>query len=376
MRVLFLFLFVLSLAPVYAQNLTAENLASGVKLIIDSDPSDAEVFLDGQLYGRTPLTVKELSPGTYDLRIKKEPFKDFVEKVECPALGYKEVFGVLSGKYALLNMESSVSGAEVFMGDSLLGKTPLENVHIPLGRHTITVKSKDYLDWRAQISAAPVQYKFKAVMKYMYGYVTLANNLDGSEIIIDDKKVDAPDLKNYKLVVGNHKVEVNNPSFNVPIEEEVLVGSETRTSLKIESGSFSFKPFLKSLLVPGLGQYQDNSKVKGITIFSGALLSGLLWLNSDLSTNNKIKEYNNAITEYYKPAPTQMLVKAHNKLASAYDAAKKANTMKNIAMSTFIAVYAYNLLDALIFHSTANSIIVTQEKPEGNSFNIGLSLAL
>jgi hypothetical protein len=296
--------------------------------------------------------------------------------VECPALGYNEVYGVLDRTHAVLDLESSLSGAEVFMGDSLLGTSPIHNVNIPLGRHTILAKSKDYFDWSVEINAVPTQYKFKAVMKYMYGYLTLAKSPEGSQIFIDDRKVDAPDLNNYKLKMGDHKIEINHPSFSAPIEEDFLVSSEAKSSMRVESGYFSLKTLFKSLFVPGLGQYQDNSKVKGIAVFSGTLLSGMLWLNSELSNSKKLKEYNDAKNEYSKPGTANTLFQNHNRLASAYDAVKKSNNIKNITMSAFLAVYAYNILDALIFHSTGQQLIITQEMPEGNSFNIGFNLPL
>lgn len=376
MRVLLLIFAILSFASVYAQDLMTDNKVSGIKLIVDSDPADAEVYIDGQLYGRTPLYVKELSPGKYEVKIKKEPFKTFTKKVECPALGYNEVFSVLDGKYALLNLESTVSGAEVFMGDSLLGTAPLHNARIPLGLHTILVKSSDFFDWNMQLNAAPTQYNLKAVMKYRYGYVTLTKGLEGSEIFIDDKNTDVSKLNNFKIEVGEHKIEVNHPSFSSPIEENFLVSSEKRSSMKIESGYFSLGVFFKSFFLPGLGQYQDGAKIKGITIFSGTLLSGLVWLGSGLSNADKMKEYRNAGKEYSGLSTPGKLFVAHNRLISTYDAVKKSNNMKNIAMSAFIAVYAYNILDALILHSKGQRLIITQEKPEGNSFNIGFNMAL
>lgn len=376
MRVLLLIISVLSLVPAYAQDLITEHKSSEVKMIVDSDPADAEVYIDGKLYGRTPISVKDLSPGTYNVQIKKESFNTFTQKVECPVLGYKEVFSVLSGKYALLNLESSVTGAEVFMGDSLLGTAPLINVRIPLGKHTIQAKTKDYMDWTLELNAAPTRYDFKAVLKYMYGYMSLANSPEGSQIFIDDRKVDASELENYKLRMGDHKIEINHPSFSAPIEEDFLVGSETRNNMKIESGYFSFSALFKSLFLPGFVQYQDDSKIKGITIFSGALLSGALWLNSELSNSKKLKEYDDAKAEYLKPGTASTVFQNHNKLLSAYDAVKKSNKTKNITLSAFIAVYAYNILDALVLHSKGQRLIITQEKPAGNSFNIGFNFAL
>jgi hypothetical protein len=40
-------------------------------LSISSDPSDAEVYLDGNLIGTTPINNMKLNPGNYRLKVMK-----------------------------------------------------------------------------------------------------------------------------------------------------------------------------------------------------------------------------------------------------------------------------------------------------------------
>jgi len=50
-------------------------------LLIDSVPSRAQVHLDNEPKGETPLTLYNIPVGTYDLLIRKNGYKDFEKKV-------------------------------------------------------------------------------------------------------------------------------------------------------------------------------------------------------------------------------------------------------------------------------------------------------
>jgi len=69
-------------------------------LSVTSKPDGASVHLDGEYKGKTPLTIEELEPGTYTLRLVKENFADWERTVtvatrECAmvdaTLGRREV---------------------------------------------------------------------------------------------------------------------------------------------------------------------------------------------------------------------------------------------------------------------------------------------
>lgn len=56
-----------------------------LELICKSRPSGAEVLLDGEFRGRTPLTIGELRPGTYTLLLRADDRKPVTRSVELNA---------------------------------------------------------------------------------------------------------------------------------------------------------------------------------------------------------------------------------------------------------------------------------------------------
>jgi len=57
------------------RNITANFIENGI-LLVNSDPTGAEVFLEGDFIGQTSLTIENLIPGEYQVTLKLEDFAD------------------------------------------------------------------------------------------------------------------------------------------------------------------------------------------------------------------------------------------------------------------------------------------------------------
>lgn len=53
-----------------------EVIDTGI-LVVESAPSEAQVYVDGELKGQTPLTLYNFPVGTYDIAVKKGGYSDF-----------------------------------------------------------------------------------------------------------------------------------------------------------------------------------------------------------------------------------------------------------------------------------------------------------
>ncbi len=69
--------------------LTSETLNASLEpvegvLRVNSEPSGAEVYINGEHSGKTPLSI-ELSPGRYNVTLKKEGYREYTTRVEVKA---------------------------------------------------------------------------------------------------------------------------------------------------------------------------------------------------------------------------------------------------------------------------------------------------
>ncbi|MCB1142986.1 MAG: PEGA domain-containing protein [Leptospiraceae bacterium] len=117
---------------------------------ITSEPeSGFFVFIDGDLAGKTPLENHPVLPGDRNIEV----FYDNYRKINRVV---KTVEGSLSRvQYNLkkfewkgkLTVNCNIEGAEVYLGNKLIGETPLKESDVPTGQNRIRITKKGYVDY-------------------------------------------------------------------------------------------------------------------------------------------------------------------------------------------------------------------------------------
>ncbi len=213
-----------------------------VRADADKNAFNAQVWVDGQLQGSIPVTIK-LGDGRHLVEIKKEGFENFSQWVEMKegervnvnpmlrAIKVKEVGAIL--------VNSDVNDAEVYLdGNVQAGKTPTVLPNILAGPHVIEVRKAPALPWRqtVQVEAnktVKVTAELKASIGGEGGNIRVLSNVEGAIVYLDgEERGPAPqDLKNVKA--GDHVVEIRAPGF-VTREERVTVAVGAATVLKLD----------------------------------------------------------------------------------------------------------------------------------------------
>jgi hypothetical protein len=160
---------------------------------ITSVPSAADVELDGNFIGNTPSSIG-VSPGDHTISVKKKGYKTWERKIKVSS-GKVNVFAELeaevgqiptgvattavseeskqnteptaserpvvsvAGTTSASNLEglgavsfaSDPSGAEVYVDDALVGKSPI-TLNLKLGHHYVRMFAKDYKNWSEQFT--------------------------------------------------------------------------------------------------------------------------------------------------------------------------------------------------------------------------------
>ena len=126
-------------------------------MIVNADVDSAHVLLDGTFVGRTPLTLDSLAPGAHQLVVQHPDLPNWL----TPALA-ESVFTAAGDTQRVrilfprrLMISSTPYGAQVLVGDSAYGTTPLL-LKIPPGGEigSITLRKEGYQPLTADVDIA------------------------------------------------------------------------------------------------------------------------------------------------------------------------------------------------------------------------------
>ena len=113
----------------------------GARILVASSPPGAKIYLDGKEQGVTPVALTGLIRGEYRIRIEAPGFASWSTTAEVSTGETAGVTARLLGKqggarpgaYGRVDVDTQPP-TDVFVGGDLLGRTPMKNVFVPLGR--------------------------------------------------------------------------------------------------------------------------------------------------------------------------------------------------------------------------------------------------
>jgi hypothetical protein len=150
------------------------------RLVVHSKPDGANVVIDGQLRGVTPLELRDLALGThtiavsyadhdsrqkrvtlserrrsrsvdFELRPKSEPVRATAATSDVAATDNVAA----TNKTGSLQVASRPSGAQVFVDDSLIGTTPLLVSEVAAGSKRLRIELSGYKIWTTSVQIEP-----------------------------------------------------------------------------------------------------------------------------------------------------------------------------------------------------------------------------
>ncbi len=234
-------------------------------IIIDSEPSNAEIYLDGKEVGATPETVTDLKPGKHILVIKKARYEVWRENIETEADSETALTAVLQIKTGSILMKSSPSKAKIFLDGREVGTTPDTIRSIDPGTHEVEIRLEGYEVWRERLSIVTDKEKaLIAVLQVKTGSLVIDSEPANARIYLDGDKIGTtPDTLRY-IVPGEHKVEVRMDGYEIwreSIEIEADIEKALTATLRAKSGTVSIKSEPTNAIIYFDGKEVGNTPV-------------------------------------------------------------------------------------------------------------------
>ena len=128
------------------QKIAMEALIKG--LLVTSQPSGADVFINGaKQSGQTPVNLP-LAPGQYNLVLRLQGYNPYVGSVQVKDNVQTQLDTKLversNSRVAFADVHSNPAGAEIFIDGNSTGQFTPSRVEVPTGMHTIVLRLNGY----------------------------------------------------------------------------------------------------------------------------------------------------------------------------------------------------------------------------------------
>jgi hypothetical protein len=111
---------------------------------LSSSPNETSVVVNNAYKGKTPLTLKGLTPGTYNVTFSRFGYYPFSTPVKVEPGLVSDVVASLEQQTGGLLINTSPAGAQVMIDGGDAGISPLTITRLPTGNHTLNVSAAGY----------------------------------------------------------------------------------------------------------------------------------------------------------------------------------------------------------------------------------------
>ncbi len=195
------------------QEFNLDLVPGWAEISLQSEPGGASILVDGQTFGATPSTIK-LMEGEHDLEIRADRFKPWRTRLAVVANQPQVLETIrLQAADGRLEIRTNPSGANVMLGGTFVGQTPLQ---LPLAAdetHLIQISRAGYDNAVRNVKLLSEESKtLDITLTPKIGTINFWVQPAGAQLFVDGKAVGAvpPALH---LVAVEHELEIKKQGY-------------------------------------------------------------------------------------------------------------------------------------------------------------------
>ena len=209
-------------------------------LSLKTDPSGADVSIDGSYVGKTPIET-ELQNKTCRLRIKKGEEWSSTDEVLTLEPGLNNLQRALKSITYTLTVSTNPPGARVFIGEVFMGISPLKISNL-FGTYNIKIEKEGYKTIKETIVVKSDGDKFYDLVKIKVEFVKIRFKANPyADVYIDGKLIgEVPPIRIQEVEEGKHKIEFVSAPLNkkYTVEVEIKAGESIEIRMNMETGEY------------------------------------------------------------------------------------------------------------------------------------------
>jgi len=240
-----------------------------------SNPSGAQVLLNGQLKGNTPLNLKKLKSGSYRLIIRKPGYSEFSKRLSWNNKSAETISARLSISTGSLRLSVQPKDAQIRIDGKSASVTDLNRV--AAGEHQLEVSKRGYATLKQElIIKAGQTTRIDTDLIRLKGKFSFQVQPWGSVYINDSLHVAETDMAyEVNLPLDDYRVKVVHPSLGTWIKNirnnadratDVLVDFNQTRALRISATDTQGNPLQAAIYVDNKDTQQQTPAVISLPI--------------------------------------------------------------------------------------------------------------
>jgi hypothetical protein len=252
----------------FVKAFTTENS----QLSVDSYPKGSDVYINGELKGKTPITFKNLKFSQYEVDVKLDGYKEVVKIITLDRNNPSQVVYVpLEHLTFTLQVTSYPTEADVYVDGVKKGLTPLNIDDLLLGNHFVEVKKPNFSSWSQQITAEQDKtIELYAELLPSQASISITSVPDGADVFLNNQKKGITPFSLNNVDPGAYNLTVIKDGY-VPYTETITIakGGSVQRDLVLQKAT----TFLMITSTPSGCNVYLNDALKGTTPYSEANLA-------------------------------------------------------------------------------------------------------
>ncbi|MGQ0501526.1 MAG: PEGA domain-containing protein [Panacagrimonas sp.] len=226
----------------------------------------AEVFIDGNARGSTPLPALQLAPGPHRLMLRAPRYQVHESQVVIEGGGVVQTLSVdLVPGWAPVTVSSSPAGAEILLDGVSSGHTP-QTLEVGSGAHRVELKLAGYAAWRDTLNVASKEPLTLPTVKLLpaEGVLKLSSQPAGASVNVDGEFRGQTPLALHLAPGRPHRLQVSAPGYRTA-ERSAEVAAESSQELSV-----ALDPILGTVVLD-LSPADAQLRIDGKTAAAGTL---------------------------------------------------------------------------------------------------------
>ncbi len=185
------------------------------KLSFDTRPPGAQVLVDGESLGNTPLQAQPVKAGERELRLLAERYLPYRSTIEVTGMEVAQAFAVdLEPAWANIAISSVPVGATIFVDGEARGQTPAL-LEILQGEHQVELQLARFQGWQQTLSvSAGVHQNLEPItLLPANGLLNLDSRPRGANVTVDGEFEGQTPLTLSLDPDGEHRIAVFKPGY-------------------------------------------------------------------------------------------------------------------------------------------------------------------